>query len=78
VGGIVGAAELTDCLRYATAEAFAADCPRHLNDPAWFRAPRLYGFTFADGVPLPFRRYPGALFFFPVETDPLEDDQVTR
>jgi hypothetical protein len=78
LGGIVGEAELTDCLRYTSAEAFAADRPRHLNDPGWFRAPRLYGFTFANSAPLPFRRYRGALFFFPVDGEPSEGDKVTR
>jgi hypothetical protein len=66
VGGIVGSAELTGCVGYATPEVFAADRDRHLNDPAWFRGRRLYGFLFADGTPLPFRPCTGALFFFPV------------
>jgi len=66
VGGIVGSAELTDCITYATAEVFAADRARHLNDPSWFRGRKLYGFTFANMVPLPLRPCTGALFFFPV------------
>jgi len=67
VGGIVGAGDLTGCLAYRTVELFTADQARHLNDPAWFRPPVLYGFTFANLVPLPFRRYPGWMRFFPVE-----------
>lgn len=69
VGGIVGAGELTGCIAYRTPEAFAADCGRHLNDPAWFQSPALYGFTFINLSPLPFRRYPGWFKFFRVEAE---------
>ncbi|MCU0705605.1 MAG: ASCH domain-containing protein [Fimbriiglobus sp.] len=65
-GGIIGVAELTDCLEYPTAERFAADGPRHHNHPDWFVPPRLFGFVFAHARPLPFRRLPGSTFFFPV------------
>jgi len=67
VGGIVGAGDLTGCLAYRSLEAFIADQARHLNDPAWFRPPVLYGFTFTNLTPLPFRRYPGWMRFFPVK-----------
>ncbi len=66
-GGIVGAGELTGCLAYRSAEAFAADRERHLNDPSWFEGPVLYGFTFTALRVLPFRRYPGWVRFFPVD-----------
>ncbi len=66
LGGIIGAGRLTDCLAYRTSEDFAADQPRHRNDPTWFRPPVLYGFAFADLAPLPFRKYPGWMRFFPV------------
>jgi hypothetical protein len=69
VGGFVGAAELTACLTYRTAEAFGADRERHLNDPSWFQGPVLYGFAFAGAVVLPFRRYPGWMRFFPVRDE---------
>jgi hypothetical protein len=65
-GGIIGAGELTGCIAYHTAAAFAADRNRHLNDPTWFRPPVLYGFTFVNLRPLPFRLYPGWMRFFPV------------
>jgi hypothetical protein len=71
LGGIVGSAELIDCTAYTTVETFAADRVRHLNDPSWFRGRTLYGFTFANMVPLPLRRCTGALFFFPVADDAL-------
>jgi hypothetical protein len=66
-GGIVGAGELTGCLEYHTLEEFTADQARHLNDPAWFSGPVLYGFTFANVEEVPFRAYPGWMRFFPVD-----------
>lgn len=70
-GGIIGAADLTGCVAYRTAEAFAADRPRHLNEPSWFKPPVLYGFTFAGMEVLPFRRFPGWMRFFLVPPEPL-------
>ncbi len=70
VGGIVGVGELTGCIAYRNAEVFAADQQRHLNDPAWFREPVLYGFTFVNLTTLPFRKYPGWVKFFRVEAEP--------
>lgn len=65
-GGIVGAADLLDCVAYRTLETFTAAQLRHLNDPAWFALPVLYGFVFANACPLPFRRFSGYMRFFPV------------
>lgn len=65
-GGIIGVAELTDCLEYSTPEPFAADAARHHNRPDWFVPPRLFGFEFRHPRPLPFRRLTGSTFFFPV------------
>jgi hypothetical protein len=70
LGGIVGAAELTACLTYRTAEAFGADRERHRNDSSWFEGPVMYGFAFAGAVVLPYRRYPGWMRFFPVRDEP--------
>jgi hypothetical protein len=67
VGGIIGAAELTDCVAYRSPAAFAADAARHLNDPSWFQGPVLYGFIIANPTPLPFRAFPGWMRFFVVE-----------
>ncbi len=69
LGGILGAGDIADCLTYRTAEEFQIDQARHLNDPSWFRPPRLYGFVFANLQPLPFRRCSGWMRFFPVEDD---------
>jgi hypothetical protein len=71
LGGIVGEGELTDCLTYTSREDFAADQERHLNDPAWFAPPKLYGFTFAAVKARPFRHYPGWMRFFEVEESAL-------
>ena len=65
-GGVIAAAELVECVDYPTPERFAADAPRHLNPPGWFRPPRLFGFVFRHPRALPFRRLPGSTFFFPV------------
>jgi hypothetical protein len=66
-GGLIGAGDLIECMAYHTRDAFAADQARHLNDPAWFQPPVLYGFRFADLAVLPFRSYPGWMRFFPVD-----------
>jgi hypothetical protein len=67
-GGIIGAGELTECRAYRTAEAFAADSERHLNDHSWFRRPILYGFVFTNLTPLPFRSCSGWVRFFRVDS----------
>src|SRR5262249_26107827 len=69
LGGIVGEGELTDCVAYTTHETFAEDQERHLNDPAWFKGPKLYGFTFAHLKATPFRLYPGWMRFFEVKEE---------
>lgn len=68
-GGIVGQADLTGCVLYRSLDGFCRDQKRHLNEPAWFEPPALYGFTFANASPLPFRRYSGWMRFFPVELE---------
>jgi hypothetical protein len=73
VGGIIGAAEVTGCLAYRTAEAFAADAGRHLNDPSWFEGPVLYGFLIANAQPLPFRACPGWMRFFAVPPEGISE-----
>ncbi len=73
-GGVVGAADLTGCRPYHSREAFCADQALHLNEPSWFRPPRLYGFLFANAVALPFHRCPGQTRFFRVEY-PSQNDE---
>jgi hypothetical protein len=65
-GGIIGTAELADCLSYEGQAAFVADTKRHLNDPRWFRPPLMYGFVFAEAHPLPFCPCRGWFRFFQV------------
>lgn len=76
VGGIIGAADLMECIAYRTLDGFVADRERHLNEPTWFRPPVLYGFTFANMLSLPFRKMPGWMRFFPVPTE--EADATTK
>ena len=66
LGGIVGEAELTDCVRYASLEDFGRDQGKHLNDLAWFTGKTLHGFVFANPTLLPFRQFPGWMRFFAV------------
>jgi hypothetical protein len=67
MGGVVGVGELADCLTYDTAAAFAADRDRHLNDPKWFRPPRMYGFAEAGVRLVSFFPCVGYTFFFTVK-----------
>ena len=66
-GGIIGEADLIGCKIYRSVDAFAAEQALHLNDPAWFEPPSLYGFTFTRATQLPFRRCPGWFRFFTVK-----------
>ncbi len=66
-GGLIGAAELVDCVSYRNRDAFAADRPRHWNRPEWFREPVAYGLVFERPRVLPFRRVKGWFKFFRVE-----------
>lgn len=66
-GGVVGVAELVDCVRYTTPEAFAADQSRHRNHPSWFLTRGLFGLTFQEARPLPFVPCSGHTSFFPID-----------
>ncbi|HKB03163.1 MAG TPA: ASCH domain-containing protein [Gemmataceae bacterium] len=65
-GGVIGAADLTGCVLYRTSAEFAADVPRHGNDPDWFVPPCMYGFTFRGGLPVSFVPCRGSVRFFRV------------
>jgi hypothetical protein len=75
-GGIIGAGTLTDCLAYRTRQSFAADVDRHCNDPAWFRAPVLYGFVFERVETVPFHPCSGWIRFFTVPDRPRRKRRV--
>jgi hypothetical protein len=68
-GGILGMADLVDCVAYRSRDAFAVDQAKHLNDPAWFKDQVLYGFAFANATLSPFRPYAGWMRFFPVDLE---------
>lgn len=67
-GGIVGAAELFDCIAYPDLPAFLVDKPKHLNEDGWYQ-PGLFGFAFRGHERLPFRKVSGWFRFFPVEDE---------
>lgn len=77
-GGIIGQADLTGCVIYRSVDAFCRDQQSHLNEREWFEPPYLYGFQFANASPLPFRKYPGWMRFFPVEPAKSEFTRSTK
>ncbi len=68
-GGILGQAELIDCIAYEELETFRRDQRWHWNRPEWFQPPRLYGFVFRNACPLPFRPVPGWMRFFRIGSE---------
>jgi hypothetical protein len=66
-GGVIGVADLADCVRYDTPGAFAAAEAEHRNPADWFRPPGLYGFVFRNPRRVAFRPCPGQTFFFGVD-----------
>lgn len=67
-GGIIGAVELIDCVRYHDLATFAADKASHYNEDSWFAPPLLYGFKFSEPRILPFQKYPGWFRFFKIKS----------
>lgn len=66
-GGLIGTADLTSCVVYRTPQRFAEDARDHLNEPAWFEPPMMYGFTFRGAAPRPFVPCRGSVRFFKVD-----------
>lgn len=66
-GGIIGIGDLVACKGYASGRAFAADAEQHLNDPGWFKPPRLYGFAFRNLKIVTFHPCVGQTLFFRVD-----------
>jgi hypothetical protein len=66
-GGLIGAAELTACVRYASAEEFAGATGAHRNNPDWYRPGGLYGFVFQNPGVIAYHACPGRTLFFTVE-----------
>ena len=65
-GGIIGSVELTGVCEYRTKEMFTLDRRLHLNDPAWFRQPKMYGLVVTRAKSLPFRAMNGQVKLFTV------------
>ena len=68
-GGVIGSADLVDCVAYPTREKFEADRGRHLNPPDWFVGAGMHGFVFRSAKPVRFMRTPGNTFFFKVRME---------
>jgi len=66
-GGIIGVANLSSCVRYRTADAFARTTDEHRNNPDWFKPGGLYGFVFQNPHPIAYHACPGRTLFFTVE-----------
>lgn len=66
-GGVIGVADLTSCVRYRTAEAFARATDAHRNNPDWFRPAGLFGFVFQNPRVIAYHACPGRTLFFAVE-----------
>jgi hypothetical protein len=71
-GGLIGSANLIECIPYRDLTGFAKDQAAHRNQLSWFEPPMLYGFRFAAPKVTAFRVYPGWFRFFTVkETTPV-------
>lgn len=66
-GGIIGVANLVECIRYPTAEALSCSAANHRNEPTWFQPGGLHGFVFQDAHPIAYHPYPGQTMFFTVD-----------
>ena len=76
-GGIVGVGTLSTVEFYPSADGFVREHAKHLNDPAWFEPGKLFGFSFVDLRPLPFRRLTGQVRIFTCEMDDLVPPEVS-
>jgi ASCH domain len=65
-GGVIGSAELVECIPYRDLPAFQIHQPLHRNELSWFEPPVLYGFRFTGPEAVPFRAYPGWFRFFKI------------
>jgi hypothetical protein len=66
-GGIIGVANLIDCVSYPTAKAFSRATANHRNEPTWFQPGGMHGFVFQDAHPIAYHPYPGQPMFFTVD-----------
>ncbi len=68
VGGVIGVAELCECITYSSPEAYAADV-RHCTGAERFQPPRMYGFRFKNAKRVEFLPCLGNTNFFSVEAE---------
>lgn len=69
VGGIIGVAELCECITYANREDYMADALKHCTGGERFREPQMYGFRFRKPKPVAFLPWLGNTNFFGVDAD---------
>ena len=69
VGGIIGMAELCECITYSSREAYAADGEKHRTAAERFQPPAMYGFRFRRAKPVAFVPWLGNTNFFAVEAE---------
>src|SRR5205823_5430532 len=65
-GGLIGTANLVDCILYASVREFGRHQQLHFNQSSWFLPPRMFGFRFEQPAIMPFCAIAGQVKFFPV------------
>jgi hypothetical protein len=68
VGGVIGVAELCECITYSSRDAYAADT-RHCTGAERFQPPRMYGFRFKNAKRVEFLPWLGNTNFFSVKAE---------
>jgi hypothetical protein len=77
-GGLIGAADLVDCISYRSNREISRDRQLHFNPPGWFLPPRLFGFRFEFPAIVAFRAISGQIRFFPVAAQPTGNSRTVR
>lgn len=67
IGGIIGVADLCECITYSTRDAYVADAARHCTSAERFRLPQVFGFRFRNPRRVAFLPWIGNTNFFSVD-----------
>src|SRR5436190_8194637 len=76
--GLVGAADLVDCISYRSKRDFSRDYQLHFSPPAWYLPPCLFGFRFECPAIVTFRAISGQVKFFCVGAQPMANARAVR